>query len=115
MILPEELYEIIKGDFFTENTKPSYSRVILSLSAILEGEFFNEYIKKGIITVSFALRAYMTTKLTLSGNILMLSEGRTGVDKVYSLREGKTAKFSMKLGADLNDRDIDTLSGQRKL
>lgn len=47
LILPEELYEIIKKDFFNETTKPVYSRVILPLKALLEGEFFNEYIKKG--------------------------------------------------------------------
>tara|TARA_R110002033_G_C3692739_1_gene219846 strand:+ start:297 stop:437 length:141 start_codon:yes stop_codon:yes gene_type:complete len=45
--LPEELYEIIKKEFLTEISKPSYSRVILPLGALLEGEFFNEYIKKG--------------------------------------------------------------------
>jgi ribonuclease P/MRP protein subunit RPP40 len=45
--LPEELYEIIKTDFFTERTKPVYRKVILPLKALLEGEFFNEYIKKG--------------------------------------------------------------------
>ncbi|KAH8598793.1 ribonuclease P 40kDa subunit-domain-containing protein [Bisporella sp. PMI_857] len=68
VILPEWLYEIVKDGFFTDRAKPTYSRVILPLGALLEGEFFNEYIKRG--------------------NILMLSEWRTGVDKVYSLREG---------------------------
>lgn len=52
LILPEELYEIIKADFFNERTKPVYSKVILPLKALLEGEFFNEYIKKGnVITL----------------------------------------------------------------
>ncbi|KAG4417357.1 hypothetical protein IFR04_009498 [Cadophora malorum] len=68
LILPEELYEIIKKEFLTEVSKPSYSRVILPLGALLEGEFFNEYIKKG--------------------NVLMLSEGKSDIDNVYSLREG---------------------------
>lgn len=40
----------------------------MSLKEILAGDFFNEYIKKG--------------------NILMLSEGRRGVDNVFSLYEG---------------------------
>jgi ribonuclease P/MRP protein subunit RPP40 len=48
MVLPEEVYEIVKSDFFTELTKPTYSRVILPLSTLLEGEFFNEYVKKGV-------------------------------------------------------------------
>ncbi|KAI9051010.1 hypothetical protein LZ554_005118 [Drepanopeziza brunnea f. sp. 'monogermtubi'] len=68
LVLPEELYEIIKKDLSADFAKPVYSRVILSLSALLEGEFFNEYIKRG--------------------NVLMLSEGRTDVDNVYYLKEG---------------------------
>lgn len=70
LILPEELYEIIKNGFITQHSSPRYSRVIMPLGALLEGEFFNEYIKRG--------------------NVLMLSEWRTGVDKLYSLREGMT-------------------------
>ncbi|RDW71943.1 hypothetical protein BP5796_07977 [Coleophoma crateriformis] len=68
ILLPEELYEIIKGTLLTERLRPTYSRVILPLTAIVEGEFFTEYIKRG--------------------NILMFSEGRIGVDNVYTLREG---------------------------
>ncbi|KAG4443567.1 hypothetical protein IFR05_000944 [Cadophora sp. M221] len=68
LILPEELYEIIKKDVLTDLSKPVYSHVILPLGALLEGEFFNEYIKRG--------------------NVLMLSEGKSDIDNVYSLREG---------------------------
>lgn len=68
LILPEELYNIIKADFFNALTEAAYSKVTLPLRAFLEGDFFTEYIKKG--------------------NILMLSEGRRGVDKLYSLRNG---------------------------
>ncbi|KAE8452386.1 hypothetical protein EG329_001086 [Mollisiaceae sp. DMI_Dod_QoI] len=60
LMLPQELYEIIKKNVLIGLPSPSYSRVILPLKALLEGEFFNEYIKKGKI----------------------------GVDNVYSLREG---------------------------
>lgn len=49
-------------------TAPAYSRVVLPLAALLEGDFFTEYIKRG--------------------NVLMLSEGKHGVDDVYSLRDG---------------------------
>ncbi|KAL2067051.1 hypothetical protein VTL71DRAFT_1475 [Oculimacula yallundae] len=68
LILPEELYEIIKNEVLTDLAKPVYSRVILPLGALLEGEFFNEYIKRG--------------------NVLMLSEGKSDVNNVYSLRDG---------------------------
>ncbi|PSS20126.1 hypothetical protein M430DRAFT_100089 [Amorphotheca resinae ATCC 22711] len=64
LILPEELYEIIKKDFFNETTKPVYSRVILPLKALLEGEFFNEYIKKGILTLYLDKESYERAGLT---------------------------------------------------
>ncbi|KAI4279875.1 MAG: hypothetical protein L6R35_006015 [Caloplaca aegaea] len=41
----------------------------MPLSALLDGEFFNFYIK--------------------SGNIMMLSEGRAGIDSLYSLKDGQ--------------------------
>jgi ribonuclease P/MRP protein subunit RPP40 len=47
LVLPAEVYEIIKNDVFKEENRPAYKRVILPLKALLEGEFFNEYIKKG--------------------------------------------------------------------
>ncbi|KAK5110387.1 hypothetical protein LTR62_006095 [Meristemomyces frigidus] len=46
----------------------NYARVYMKLSDILSGDFFNTYIKKG--------------------NILLRSEGRPGIDHVYSLTEG---------------------------
>lgn len=51
LILPEELYDIIKNDFCVKCETPVYSRVILPLQALLEGDFFNEYIKKGQIGI----------------------------------------------------------------
>ena len=47
LVLPEELFEIIKDGLFIEQMKPLYSQVILPLEALLEGDFFNQYIKKG--------------------------------------------------------------------
>ncbi|KAA6406916.1 MAG: hypothetical protein FRX48_09214 [Lasallia pustulata] len=68
VLLPEELYELICNDIESKLSSVQYSRVIMPLSALLEGDFFNSYIK--------------------SGNILMLSEGRPGVDNVFSLKDG---------------------------
>ncbi|RAL01006.1 ribonuclease P protein subunit p40 [Aspergillus ibericus CBS 121593] len=48
--------------------KIRYARVFMSLSSLLEGDFFNTYIK--------------------IGNILMISEGRSGSDSVFTLRDG---------------------------
>ncbi|KAF2765042.1 hypothetical protein EJ03DRAFT_280822 [Teratosphaeria nubilosa] len=47
---------------------PKYASVYLKLGDIIEGDFFNHYIK--------------------SGNVLMLSEGRAGIDNVFQLCEG---------------------------
>lgn len=47
MILPEEIYEIVKRDLLNVRMNPVYSRVILPLKAIVDGEFFTEYIKRG--------------------------------------------------------------------
>jgi ribonuclease P/MRP protein subunit RPP40 len=91
LILPEELYEIIKNEILKERARPTYSRVIMPLEALLEGEFFNEYIKKGM-GLSPTFRDSKVD--VVLGNILMLSEGKTGVDKVYSLREGTPRLFS---------------------
>jgi ribonuclease P/MRP protein subunit RPP40 len=66
--LPQELYESIQSDMDSKFSVPTYSRVILPLAELLSGEFFTEYIKKG--------------------NVLMLSEGKQGVNDVYSLRDG---------------------------
>jgi ribonuclease P/MRP protein subunit RPP40 len=86
-VLPEEIYEILKKEVLDELPKPTYSRVILPLKALLEGEFFNEYIKKGIwndLTLVITIR----DADLIVGNILMLSEGTLGVDNTYFLREG---------------------------
>jgi ribonuclease P/MRP protein subunit RPP40 len=77
--------------------KPVYGHVILPLKALVEGEFFNEYIKKGNVTLNFSVSSNTSISsfkfprdvlIWISGNILMLSEGRAGVDNVYTLKEG---------------------------
>ncbi|CAD6587543.1 MAG: hypothetical protein ASARMPREDX12_002930 [Alectoria sarmentosa] len=68
LILPQELYDVVWKEVETKISNIQYSRVIMSLSELLEGDFFNMYIK--------------------TGNILMLSEGRPGVDDRYSLTDG---------------------------
>lgn len=48
------------------------------------------------------------------GNILMLSEGKPGIDRVYSLREGM-AEWPLRYTIADIDRDPDVVFGQRKL
>lgn len=66
----------------------------MPLSALLEEDFFNSYIKTGTLSFTFSqedptsmlsFRSFLSHKL---GNILMLSEGRPGVDDKYCLKNG---------------------------
>ncbi|KZF22326.1 hypothetical protein L228DRAFT_150571 [Xylona heveae TC161] len=68
LILPERLCKGLEEHLNSKLSKVKYSRVILPLTCLLEGDFFNNYIK--------------------TGNVLMISEGRPGVDRVYSLCDG---------------------------
>ncbi|KAL1634955.1 hypothetical protein SLS56_002038 [Neofusicoccum ribis] len=67
LILPEEIYELIKQELDGAAGTFHYARVIMSLGEIIDGDFFNHYIK--------------------TGNVLMLSEGRRGIDNTFSLLE----------------------------
>ncbi|PYH42119.1 ribonuclease P protein subunit p40 [Aspergillus saccharolyticus JOP 1030-1] len=66
--LPKEAYSTIQSSLESRLQKLRYARVFMSLSSLLETEFFNTYIK--------------------TGNILMISEGRSGSDSVFTLRDG---------------------------
>ncbi|KAF0317997.1 ribonuclease P 40kDa subunit [Colletotrichum asianum] len=68
LILPQECYELMHQKLAKELGPPTFHRVVMTLGQVLDGVFFTEYIKRG--------------------NILMLSEGKTTVDNVFSLREG---------------------------
>lgn len=89
MILPKEIYEIMKDKVLADSEAPVYSRVIMPLKALLEGEFFNEYIKRGSRILSLPGTEQQFDCPT--GNVLMLSEGKFGVDNVYCLREGMSS------------------------
>ncbi|GKZ82128.1 ribonuclease P protein subunit p40 [Aspergillus niger] len=64
VILPKDIFSHVQPQL----QKLRYARVSMSLSSLLEGEFFNTYIK--------------------TGNILMISEGRSGSDSVFTLKDG---------------------------
>lgn len=50
LVLPQDLYEVIWNDVEAKISNIQYSRVIMSLSEMLEGEFFNKYIKIGTLS-----------------------------------------------------------------
>ncbi|EEQ33446.1 putative ribonuclease P [Microsporum canis] len=68
LILPREVHESAWSSISEAVQQHRYARAIFPLSALLEGEFFTKYIK--------------------IGNVLMISEGRRGVDNVYALKDG---------------------------
>ncbi|KAJ0313132.1 hypothetical protein COL5a_003983 [Colletotrichum fioriniae] len=68
LVLPQECFELVRQKLVEELPAPTFHRVIMTLGQVLDGGFFDEYVKRG--------------------NILMLSEGRTNVENVFSLREG---------------------------
>ncbi|KAK4233888.1 ribonuclease P 40kDa subunit-domain-containing protein [Achaetomium macrosporum] len=73
LILPQEVFDIVGEKLLKSKPAPEFRRVVMSLHDLLSGEFFTEYIKKG--------------------NVLMLSEGRRGIDNVFALRSGTLTMF----------------------
>jgi ribonuclease P/MRP protein subunit RPP40 len=67
----------------------------MSPSALLEEDFFNTYIKTGtsFFSVFHEPVAKQSPLVLIShlGNILMISEGRSGSDNVYTLKDGTFA------------------------
>ncbi|EFE32612.1 uncharacterized protein ARB_00437 [Trichophyton benhamiae CBS 112371] len=67
LILPRHVHEAAWSSILGEVKPYQYARAIFPLSGLLEGEFFTKYIK--------------------IGNVLMISEGRRGIDNVYTLKD----------------------------
>ncbi|KAK4161846.1 ribonuclease P 40kDa subunit-domain-containing protein [Cladorrhinum sp. PSN259] len=68
LIIPQDVFELVKAKLLQDEATPKYTRVIMSLHDILSGEFLTRYVK--------------------DGNLSMLSEGRLGIDNVFALRKG---------------------------
>ncbi|KAL4759093.1 ribonuclease P protein subunit p40 [Aspergillus foveolatus] len=66
--MPKQVYLSIESSLDSNLQKLRYARLSMTLSSLIEGDFFNTYIK--------------------TGNILMISEGRSGLDNVFTLKEG---------------------------
>ncbi len=56
LILPVELYNLMWKDVETRIADVRYSRVMMTLSDVLEGDFFNTYIKTGTIILFLSSR-----------------------------------------------------------
>ncbi|QSS49267.1 hypothetical protein I7I53_09581 [Histoplasma capsulatum var. duboisii H88] len=68
LILPKEIYDSVWDSISSRIQTPQYAKVIMPLSVLVERDFFNCYIK--------------------IGDVLLISEGRSGVDNVYTLHNG---------------------------
>ncbi|KAI0803927.1 ribonuclease P 40kDa subunit-domain-containing protein [Xylaria sp. FL0064] len=74
LVLPEELLQLVKERTLDDPAQtPCYHRVIMTLGQVLRGDFFTQYIK--------------------IGNIMMLSEGKVGIDNVFSIKDGKLTMY----------------------
>lgn len=102
LLLPEELYDLIWKELEARLANIRYSHVVMSLSDLLEADFFNIYIKTGIFLILSSITPNLSQsipRLTLVisdmivGNVLMLSEGRPGVDNLYTLKDGMQISF----------------------
>lgn len=85
LVLPEELY--VWEALVSKTESIQYAKVFLPLSALLEGDFFNVYIKSGTF-IAYICHIFQICSLISLGNVLMLSEGRPGVDNFFSLADG---------------------------
>lgn len=47
LILPDEIYDVIKQELDGPAGRFHYARVNMSLGEIIDGDFFNQYIKTG--------------------------------------------------------------------
>ncbi|KAJ6108287.1 hypothetical protein N7523_009610 [Penicillium sp. IBT 18751x] len=94
-ILPEDTYKSIQASLDAKLERLQYARVFMYPADLLEHEFFNTYIK--------------------SGDILMISEGTSGSDIVFTLNDGI---LRIELGKEIFERTgltgIPIRSGGRK-
>ncbi|KAL5359611.1 ribonuclease P 40kDa subunit-domain-containing protein [Aspergillus floccosus] len=81
VILPEDAYNTVQQSLHTKLQSIRFARVFMPLSSLLEGDFFNTYIK--------------------SGDVLMISEGQSGSDNVFTLRDGV---LRLELGKEIFER-----------
>ncbi|KAK3725058.1 hypothetical protein LTR37_000568 [Vermiconidia calcicola] len=84
VVLPRAAASSLQEHFGAEGGTLQYARVHMKLSEVIEGDFFNQYIKIG----RGLLQGSEHSTDDRAGNILMLSEGRPGIDHGFSLSEG---------------------------
>lgn len=71
--MTQDQWQAVQGQVLGKVLAPEFCRVTMTLLQILQGEFFTEYIK--------------------IGDIVMLSRGRTDLDNVFTLKDGRLTMF----------------------
>ncbi|KAJ5665963.1 uncharacterized protein N7477_008411 [Penicillium maclennaniae] len=95
-ILPEETYKSIHASLDAKLERLQYARVFMYPADLLEHEFFNAYIKSGTFSPLKALDDVVPIS-----NILMISEGTSGSDVVFTLSDGI---LRIELGKEIFER-----------
>ena len=91
LIVPAEAYDAVQ-EAIAKRPAPEFRSVVMSLREVLAGDFFTEYVKKGI---SPNTSNSLFQCLHSIGDIMMLSQGRVGIDNVYSLKNGMLSSFPL--------------------
>lgn len=71
--MPQDQWQAIQGQVLGKEPAPEFCRVTMTLLQVLQGDFFTEYIK--------------------IGDVNMLSRGRTDLDNVFTLKDGRLTMF----------------------
>ncbi|KAK4226670.1 ribonuclease P 40kDa subunit-domain-containing protein [Podospora fimiseda] len=68
LIIPQDVFELVQAKLLQDEAIPKFTRIVMSLQDVLSADFLTKYVKEG--------------------NVSMLSEGRLGIDNVFTLRKG---------------------------
>lgn len=101
LIIPQESFEVVRK-ILNEKAAPEFKRVVMSLHDVLSGDFFIEYIKKGSLRPLFKPSQWRKLTRYALGNVMMLSEGRKGIDNVFTFRNGTPRSNSKRVKTVLN-------------
>ncbi|KAK3990862.1 ribonuclease P 40kDa subunit-domain-containing protein [Cladorrhinum sp. PSN332] len=73
LIIPQDVFELVQAKLLHDEAIPKFTRAVMSLDDILSGPFLTKYVKEG--------------------NVSMLSEGRSGIDNVFTLKKGTLTMY----------------------
>jgi Ribonuclease P 40kDa (Rpp40) subunit. len=87
LVVPQNVFsDVVWDKLVKDRPAPDFKRVIMSLHDVLTGDFFSGYIKSGMRRKDTCPNILLTSP---TGNALMLSEGRRGIDNVFYVQSGQ--------------------------